>query len=330
VANSVVTVLPITTAPAARAQATAAASARGRCPAQIGEPYSLGMSAVSSTSFTPIGSPASAPGRAGAARTAAASKWLNARTTPSRAAMRSRHASSSAADDSRPASMRRRASVAVRSAGSVMARSSCCPDPANPRAAGPAPPLAAGTPPLLPPALAPPFPPVHPAPMTIPAPIQVAATADGTLTYLVALPPEDLPAVRARDLDAAWHRARAAAIGAQWGALRLFRFRRADGSHTDLALADPDAACWAAAADTVAPLAGAYGLSLCLRLLALVALMARTPWARPWFTLRRDGADIAPALLAAAAQAPLTREALFDPDALRAKLARGALTGAQA
>ena len=38
VANSVVTVLPITTAPAARAAATAAESPRGRCPAQIGDP----------------------------------------------------------------------------------------------------------------------------------------------------------------------------------------------------------------------------------------------------------------------------------------------------
>src|SRR6185437_1814419 len=54
-ANSVVTVLPITTPPAARAQAIAAASARGRYSRQIGEPYSLGMSAVSSTSLTPIG-----------------------------------------------------------------------------------------------------------------------------------------------------------------------------------------------------------------------------------------------------------------------------------
>ena len=67
VANSVVTVLPITTAPAARAQATGAASARGCQPRQIGEPYSLGISAVSSTSFTPIGRPCSGPGRAPAA-----------------------------------------------------------------------------------------------------------------------------------------------------------------------------------------------------------------------------------------------------------------------
>jgi hypothetical protein len=160
--------------------------------------------------------------------------------------------------------------------------------------------------------------------------IQVVTTGDGTMTYLVGIPPEDLPPIRPRDLDAAWQRARAAAIGAQWGNLRLFRFHRGDGSHTDLALADPDAACWAAAADTVAALASPYGLSLCLRLLALVALMARASWAQPFFTLSRDGADIAPVLLAAAAKARLTGDALFDPDALGAVIARSTLTGAPA
>ena len=74
VANSVVTVLPNTTAPAARAQATQAASARGRCPRQMAELYSLGMSAVSITSFTPIGSPCSAPGAGRAARGSAVSR----------------------------------------------------------------------------------------------------------------------------------------------------------------------------------------------------------------------------------------------------------------
>ena len=165
--------------------------------------------------------------------------------------------------------------------------------------------------------------------------IAVAKAADGTLTYRVAMPPEALPPVRPRDLDAAWQRARAAARAANWGTLRLFRFERADGGHTDLALADPDAACWAEAADHVAPLASAYGLSLCLRLLALVALMAEASrsaanWTVPFFTLRRDGADIAPTLLAAAAQASLTREALFDPETLRARLATTNLLGAPA
>ncbi len=65
VANSVVTVLPMTTAPAARAQATGAESALGCQLVQIGEPYWLGMSAVSSTSLTPMGMPCSGPGLRG-------------------------------------------------------------------------------------------------------------------------------------------------------------------------------------------------------------------------------------------------------------------------
>ena len=126
--------------------------------------------------------------------------------------------------------------------------------------------------------------------------IAVAKAADGTLTYRVAMPPEALPPVRPRD---------------------------------------PDAACWAEAADHVAPLASAYGLSRCLRLLAVVALMAEASgsaanWTVPFFTLGRDGADIAPTLLAAAAQASLAREALFDPETLRARLATTNLLGAPA
>src|SRR5271163_542341 len=74
VANSVVTVLPITTPPAPRVQATGAESAVGRHLAQIGEPYALGMSPVSRTSFTPTGMPCSLPGRETADRAAAASR----------------------------------------------------------------------------------------------------------------------------------------------------------------------------------------------------------------------------------------------------------------
>ena len=160
--------------------------------------------------------------------------------------------------------------------------------------------------------------------------IRVAAAADGTLTYLVGMPPEALPPVRARDLDAAWHHARAAAAREAWGAVRLFRFRRDDGGVTDLALSDPDAACWAAAVDAVVGIGTAYGLSVCLRLLALVDLMASVRWADTYFTLRRDGAEIAPALLSAAATAGLTPAAQFDLDDLRGRLPRGNLLGAPA
>lgn len=148
--------------------------------------------------------------------------------------------------------------------------------------------------------------------------VRVGAAADGTLTYLVDLPPEALPPVRQRDLAVAWDAARNAAVQDRWGAARLFRFRRADGSATDLALADADACCWAGAVDRVVGMQNSYGLSLCLRLLALVDLLAQARWADAFFTVRRDGAEIHPSLLHAAATAALTREARFDPEHLHA------------
>jgi hypothetical protein len=147
-----------------------------------------------------------------------------------------------------------------------------------------------------------------------------AANADGVLTYLIDLPPEAMPAVRPRDLAAAWDAARAAALAERWGPPRLFRFRRDDGGHTDLALADVDATAWAAAVDATADMHSSNGLSLCLRLLALVDLLANAPWAAALFTLRRDGAQLSPALLQAASTAPLTREARFDQASFRATL----------
>jgi hypothetical protein len=174
--------------------------------------------------------------------------------------------------------------------------------------------------------------------------IRVGAAPDGTLTYLVEMPPEALPPVRQRDLSAAWEAARALAIeagndvaggGARWGVARLFRFRRADGTHTDLALADPDACCWAGAVDGTIGIHTSYGLSICLRLLALVDLLARASWAASWFSLNRDGADIHPTVLRAAAQSPLTAEARFDESGFRAQvlsrsLAAPSSLGAQA
>lgn len=142
--------------------------------------------------------------------------------------------------------------------------------------------------------------------------VQIAVGANGAVTYLVNTPPEDLPPVRGRDLERAWYAARGAALAAAWGVARGFRFRRRDGSFTELALADRDACCWASAVDGIAGLTTAYGLSLCLRLLALVDLLGRASWAVPLCRLERDGADLHPALLRAAAVAPLTAEARFD------------------
>jgi hypothetical protein len=152
------------------------------------------------------------------------------------------------------------------------------------------------------------------------SPIRVGETADGILTYLVDLAPESLPPVRGRDLAAAWDAAREAAAGAAWGVARLFRFRRADGGVTDLALADPDACCWAGAVDSTLGIQSSYGLSTCLRLLALVDLLARASWAAGLFALEPGGAELHPALLRAAASAPLTAEARFDETRFRASL----------
>lgn len=152
-------------------------------------------------------------------------------------------------------------------------------------------------------------------------PVHVATASDGTLTYLVHLTPEALPPVRLRDLAAAWDSAREAAIGARFDAARLFRFCRGDGSWTDLALADHDARCWAGAVDRTVGMESSYGLSLCLRLLALVDLLACATWARGHFTLRRDGAEIDRAVLHTAAVTPLNPEARFDESGFRAQVA---------
>jgi len=89
-----------------------------------------------------------------------------------------------------------------------------------------------------------------------------------------------------------------------------------------LALADRDACCWADAVDRLLGLRSSYGVSVCLRLLALVDLLARVRWADALCALRHDGADLHPSLLRAAASAPLTAEARFDEISFRTRLAR--------
>ena len=142
-----------------------------------------------------------------------------------------------------------------------------------------------------------------------------------SLVYLVDVGPEALPAVRARDIELAWDAARGAAGAGAWGVARGLRFRRDDGSHTDLALADRDAACWAGAVDTTIGLHTSYGLSLCLRLLALVDLLARGtlgwPGCMPCAPTARS---CTPALLRLAASVPLTPDARFDENGFRSRL----------
>jgi hypothetical protein len=150
--------------------------------------------------------------------------------------------------------------------------------------------------------------------------VHVGAGPDGAVTYMVDVPPEALPAVCGRDLERAWYAARDAALAQTRSVIRGFRFRQPDGTHTELALADRDARCWAGAVDGMVGMGTSYGLSLCLRLLALVDLLARARWALPLARLERDGAALHPSLLRTAAITPLTAEARFDEARFRASL----------
>jgi hypothetical protein len=158
-----------------------------------------------------------------------------------------------------------------------------------------------------------------------PSPVRVRRSPEGLLTYMVDMAPEELPQVRGRDLERAWYAAREAAIASAWGTMRGFRFRRPDGSVVDLALSDRDATCWAGAVDGTVGLSSSYGLSVCLRLLALVDLLARAEWAAPFCQLAPDGAELDLVLLRAAATAPLNAELRFDEALFRARLGRPAL-----
>lgn len=144
------------------------------------------------------------------------------------------------------------------------------------------------------------------------APIEINAASDGSIAYLVTAAPSALPAVRARDLAAAWEAARDAALEERPGPVRGFRFRHPDGRITTLALADRDARCWAGAIERQVGLGDIYGLSLCLRLLALVDLLARARWMAGLLALGREGASLHPALLRTAANEPLGELARFD------------------
>jgi hypothetical protein len=140
-------------------------------------------------------------------------------------------------------------------------------------------------------------------------PIHTGAAADGTPTYLIDHALSDLPAVRVRDILAAWDVARRHA-GRSPPAYAV-RFRRADGAWGQLCLRDRDALRWADAADRLMGMHTSYGLSVCLRLLALIDLLARAPWA-PAFVDLRGEVSVHPRLLRLAAESRLTDDAGFD------------------
>lgn len=139
----------------------------------------------------------------------------------------------------------------------------------------------------------------------------------GAILHVLGGPASALPRVARRDLEQAWEQA---GTHPQAAPPRQFRMPTRAGDPVDLVLHDPDAASWAAAVERSVGLGTAHGVSVCLRLLALIALMAEAGWARDWFELRRDGARIRPELLHAAALAPLTEAGGFDEAALGALL----------
>lgn len=152
--------------------------------------------------------------------------------------------------------------------------------------------------------------------------IQVGEMRGGGMTYRVGLGADQLPPVAARELQNAWDAAREAARHSSWGVARAFRFERPalEGGATepvDLVLADPDACAWAGAIDARHGLGTTRGLSLCLRLLALVELIGEAAWAGALCRFRPEGAELHPALLEAAGRLPLTKEGRLDETIMR-------------
>lgn len=140
----------------------------------------------------------------------------------------------------------------------------------------------------------------------------------GALRHEIDVAAESLPAVAPAALEIAWDVARSAAAAGLWGPARLLVF--ADG--VEIALNDPDAASWAEAMSHHSGVDSLPGLALCLRLLALVELLGRASWTRGMFTIGADGAEFQPALLAAAARAPLDSTGRFEETTMRAMLSR--------
>lgn len=146
--------------------------------------------------------------------------------------------------------------------------------------------------------------------------IRREVAADGTELHLVPMPPDRLPRVAKRDLEQAWDAARDAARAGYDGPARGFRFT----GGPDVILRDRDARSWASSVDQVADLSTAHGVSVCLRLLGLVALIGDAAWLAPFVQIRRDGAALDGALLTAAALTRLTDSGGFDENELRAML----------
>lgn len=154
--------------------------------------------------------------------------------------------------------------------------------------------------------------------------IDVATDQTGAAVYYVRRSPDGLPAVRSRDLAESWEAARRAASASAWGHPCRIRFEEDGADPVDLTLSDADACCWAAAVDAAWGLQTPYGLSLCLRLLGLVALLSESLALRAMCPLTPAGADLDPALVRVAASIPLSPRGGLDERRVREHLA-GAL-----
>ncbi len=171
--------------------------------------------------------------------------------------------------------------------------------------------------------------------------IRMARAPDGTLTYAVPLAPQALPPVTPRALLAAWDTARdsvrlaerqrhAALVDpiwpdvsfSRWGPPRILHFQPEDGEPTRLAITDRDAGAWADAIDSAHGLESLVGMTLCLRLLALVDALSHMKWLAPLFSISARGITFNPSLLAAAATMSLDAGARFDEGGLRRILSR--------
>jgi hypothetical protein len=141
-------------------------------------------------------------------------------------------------------------------------------------------------------------------------PIRVAEGPDGTLGYALPFPPEALPAVSGAALSRAWAAARAGAAQAIAAPARRIAFR--GSPPVILEIADRDARIWAEAVDRDAGLETRAGMAACLRLLALIDLLARSRALDHLLELDPRGAELHPRLLAAAARWPLDRAGRFD------------------
>ncbi|SDH50083.1 hypothetical protein SAMN05421742_107124 [Roseospirillum parvum] len=133
--------------------------------------------------------------------------------------------------------------------------------------------------------------------------------------------PDELPPVTVRALTEAWDTATRAGHAGLAGPPLGVRFQPADGDQIHVLLADPDLRCWSRALAREVRLDTPRGMSLCLRLIGLIGLLAEEARLADFFRPGRGGAPwFHPALLQSAARLPLGRDGGFDRERFLASL----------